>query len=246
MIWPYLFSLTLWKTVSCASPGDAALEVQLALWKQFLRLCSAPGPTLCALTGFSINKTLPLSPETLSSKGGAGFRLPPLQLAVTQGAWIWSSRAGAASSQSSSQKLPCVDGGAHLAQPRQVVTGDADSSSNSTDSLMQTPLPPFPACFCSGGGVCYAATWRLLRVDSGERACSLHPFVSSCRSLVCAGLSEPLDSTRGISRGHFTLPGKGNPRDIGGSPTLPHTGLFCPKLLGIAERSPIQNASTAC
>lgn len=107
MIWPYLFSLTLWKTVSCASPGDAALEVQLALWKQFLRLCSAPGPTLCALTGFSINKTLPLSPETLSSKGGAGFRLPPLQLAVTQGAWIWSSRAGAASSQSSSQKLPC-------------------------------------------------------------------------------------------------------------------------------------------
>lgn len=32
MIWAYLFFLTLWKTLSCVTPGDTALEV-VKTWK---------------------------------------------------------------------------------------------------------------------------------------------------------------------------------------------------------------------
>jgi len=98
MIWAYLFFLTLWKTVSRESPGDTALELQLALRKQLLRLCSASGLTLCILSGFSINKTL--SPETLSSSRGVGFPLFDSPLLGLPGYLV--QHPAAASSQSSS------------------------------------------------------------------------------------------------------------------------------------------------
>lgn len=92
-IWPYIFFLTLWKIESCASPDDTVLEVQTAHCKQLLWLCSTPAVTLCMLTSFSIDKTLPLSQNCQHQR----CRLPLLWLTITSNIWIWSSRPGAES-----------------------------------------------------------------------------------------------------------------------------------------------------
>lgn len=120
----------------------------LKLGKQLLHLCSAPGLTLCILSGFSINKTL--SPKTLSSKRSVGFtplthhyqdclvrqsRGRELPVFLTGVPW--------------GKELLCVTGVVALCLARswQVVTGDADSSRNSPDSPTQTPLPSFHPLF---------------------------------------------------------------------------------------------------
>lgn len=83
-IWPYVFFLTLWKIVSCASPDDTVLEVQTTHCKQLLRLCSTPALTLCTLTSFSINKTLPLS-QNSQHRRGVGFPCFDSRLPATSG-----------------------------------------------------------------------------------------------------------------------------------------------------------------
>lgn len=151
-IWPYIFFLTLWKIESCASPDDTVLEVQTAHCKQLLWLCSTPAVTLCMLTSFSIDKTLPLS-QNCQHQRGVGFPCfdSPLPATSGFGPADQEQRAPMVSSLCSLGREPlCVTGGTALclAQSWQVVMGHSDSNS----AWSQLLFPPFPARFCSGGG----------------------------------------------------------------------------------------------
>lgn len=132
----------------------------LALGKQLLHLCSAPGLTFCILSGFIKHcpQKLSAAAEVLASpplthryqdclvRQIRGRELPVF---LTGAPW--------------GKELLGVTGVVALrfAQPRQVVTHDTDSSSDSPDSPIQVLFPLFSACFCSCGSAvccCGAAT----------------------------------------------------------------------------------------
>lgn len=156
------FSLPCGK-VSCTSPGDTALKVQLALQKQLLCLCSAPGLTLCILSGFSINKTF--SPEILSSKRAVGFPHFDSPLPKAPGS-------GRADQRQRPPSLPpkiSLGKGAPLCHLRSGTSSSMAlagcdrwhySSSSFPDSPIQIALPSFPCLlvFAAEVVLCYAAS----------------------------------------------------------------------------------------
>lgn len=205
-IWPYVFFLTLWKIVSCASPDDTVLEVQTTHCKQLLQLCSTPALTLCTLTSFNINKTLPLS-QNSQHRRGAGFPCFDSRLPATSGFGPADQEQSPMVSSlcSLERELLCVTRGAAicLAQSWQVVMGHSDSSSTAWSQVL---FPPFLACFCSGGGAGCNSNWLFseeLTVVKEPAHCI--PPSSSIAAVwkqevwLMLGLLEPLASKRGIS-----------------------------------------------
>lgn len=255
-IWPYVFFLTLWKIVSCASPDDTVLEVQTTHCKQLLQLCSTPALTLCTLTSFSINKTLPLS-QNSQHRRGAGFPCFDSRLPATSGfgpadqeqraLWFppcapW--KGSSSVSPGEQQFVLHSPGRLWWVTVTAVVLPDPKSS-----SPLSLPVFAVEVVLAVTATGCFLRNWRWWK---SLLIASLRPLQlqlsESKKSGLCWVFWSPLPA-REASPVYPTT--KRCLRDIGGMAHLSqrepytHTGLFSSRLSEITDMNPTQSGNTA-